>query len=518
MSNRLMKKSIRVAGFSALLVFTPTLGFLGCTDLTETPTSAIAPENFYKNQEEVIGGLASVYAQLRQTTEAYYNLTEVSSDEYIVPTRGTDWYDNGRWLEIDRQQWGANSPAGLDDVNSAWNALFIGVARANVAMEAVDKVTFNDKPIVIAELRTLRAFYYFLLQDMFGGVPIVSDTEIKPRARNTRAEVFAFIEKELNETRAILPASWPAEMNGRMTKGAADAILASLYLNAQVFTGTVTAAGLQPGAAKWAEAAAASDRILNSGAYSLESNWRSNFTANNGNSPEVIMAVKFLNETDLGLNFLMRALHYTQFTPSPWNGFATIAETYFAFDPADQRRQIFLEGRQFNLETGAAVNDRTGNPLIFVPTIADVTNASEGAGIRIAKWPVDPNHVQQNNGNDFAHFRLAEIMLIKAEAQNELGQTAAAIGLVNQVRARVFEPDQPLDPGMSQATARAAILNERLFELTAEGKRRQDLIRAGQYTQRAWFNKPVTAPFRILMPIPQTQIDTNPLLTQNAGY
>jgi hypothetical protein len=512
-----MRKSIKVAGFTVLLTVSPTF-FAACTDLTEVPTSSIAPENFYKNEQEVLGGLASVYAQLRQTTEAYYNLTEVSSDEYIVPTRGTDWYDNGRWLEIDRQQWGANSPAGLDDVNSAWNALFTGVARANVAIEAVEKVSFADKPVVIAELRTLRAFYYFLLQDMFGGVPIVSDTEIMPRARNTRAEVFAFIEKELNETRAILPASWPAEMNGRMTKGAADAILASLYLNAQVFTGTVTATGLQPGAAKWAEAVAASDRILNSGTYSLASNWRSNFTADNGNSPEVIMAVKFLNETDLGLNFLMRALHYTQFTPSPWNGFATIAETYFAFDPADQRRQIFLEGRQFNLETGAAVNDRSGNPLIFTPTIADVTNASEGDGVRIAKWPADPNHVQHNNGHDFAHFRLAEIMLIKAEALNELGQTAAAIGLVNQVRARVFEPDQPLNPAMSQAAARQAILNERLFELTAEGKRRQDLIRAGQYTQRAWFNKPVTAPYRILMPIPQTQIDTNPLLTQNAGY
>ena len=468
MSNRLMKKSIKVASMTALLTISPTL-IVACTDLTEVPTSSIAPENFYKNEQEVIGGLASVYAQLRQTTEAYYNLTEVSSDEYIVPTRGTDWYDNGRWLEIDRQQWGANSPAGLDDVNSTWNALFTGVARANVAIEAVEKVSFADKPVVIAELRTLRAFYYFLLQDMFGGVPVVSDTEIKPRARNTRAEVFAFIEKELNETRAILPATWPAEMNGRMTKGAADAILASLYLNAQVFTGTVTATGLQPGAAKWAEAVATADRILNSGAYSLESNWRSNFTASNGNSPEVILAVKFLNETDLGLNFLMRALHYNQFTPSPWNGFATIAETYFAFDPADQRRQIFLEGRQFNLETGAAVNDRAGNPLIFVPTINDVTNANEGAGVRIAKWPVDPNHVQQNNGNDFAHFRLAEIMLIKAEAQNELGQTAAAIGLVNQVRARVFEPDQPLNPAMSQAEARTAILNERLFELTAEG-------------------------------------------------
>ncbi|MBA3341607.1 MAG: RagB/SusD family nutrient uptake outer membrane protein [Gemmatimonadaceae bacterium] len=514
-----MTRSIRVTGLSAILLLAPALGFLeGCTDLTEVPTSSIAPENFYRNQEEVIGGLASVYAQMRATTDGYYNLTEVSSDEYIVPTRGTDWYDNGRWLEIDRQLWGANSPSGLDDVNGTWNGLFTGVARANVALAAVDKVSFPDKAIVQAELRTLRAFYYFLLQDLFGGVPVVSDTEIMPRAQNTRAEVFAFIEKELNETRAVLPASWPAEMNGRMTKGAADAILASLYLNAQVFTGTVTAAGLQPGPAKWQEAVTASDRILNSGVYSLASDWRSNFTASNHLSPEIIMSVKYLNETDLGLNFLMRALHYTQFTPSPWNGFATIAETYFAFDADDKRRQIFLEGRQFNLETGAPVNDRTGKPLIFDPNIGDVTNASEGAGVRIAKWPVDPNHVQQNNGNDFAHFRLAEIMLIKAEALNELGQTAAAIALVNTVRARVFSPAEPISAGISQAAFRDVILKERLFELTAEGKRRQDLIRHNKFTQRAWFNKAVREPYRILMPIPQTQIETNPLLVQNAGY
>lgn len=514
MINRLRTKSATVAGLTTLLLV------FGCTDLTETPTSSIAPENFYKNEEEIIGGLAAVYAQLRSTTDDYYNVSEVSSDEYIVPTRGTDWYDNGRWLEIDRQLWGANSPSGLGDMNGAWNALFTGIARANVALAATDKVSFSSKPVVQAELRTLRAFYYLLLQDLFGGVPIVSDTEIMPRARNTRAEVFAFIEKELKETREILPSKWPVDMNGRLTKGAADAMLASLYVNAQVYTGTVTAAGLQPGAQRWADAVAACDRILNgSGGYSLASNWRSNFTADNYQSPEIIMQVMYLNQSGLGLNFLMRALHYNQYTPSPWNGFATIAETYNKFDADDQRgKQIFLAGPQFNLETGQPVTDRAGNPLVFVPEIKDVTNATENEGIRIVKWPRDPNHVNQDAGNDFAHFRLAEIYLIKAEALNEQGQTAAAIGLVNTLRARVFSPPKPLSTSMSQAEARQAIFDERLFELTSESKRRQDLIRAGQYTQRAWFNKPTREPFRILMPIPQTQIDTNPLLTQNPGY
>ncbi len=330
--------------------------------------------------------------------------------------------------------------------------------------------------------------------------------------------MFKFIEDELKATRDALPKTWPADMNGRMTQGASDAILASLYLNAEVFTGTVSAAGLQKGTARWQDAVTASDRILNSGTYSLATNWRSNFTADNGTSPEIIMAVKFLNQDGLGLNFLMRALHYNQYTPSPWNGFATLAETYFAFDAADQRRQVFLAGPQFNVETGKPVTDRAGNPLIFTPGIIDITQAKENEGVRITKWPSDPSHVQQNNGNDYAHFRLAEIYLIKAEALNELGNTPGAVALVNTIRARVFSPAQPLNAGaFTQATFRDQILKERLFELIAEGKRRQDLIRMGKYNL-PWAFKTASAPYKIVMPIPQTQIETNPLLKQNAGY
>lgn len=520
MNVHLMKK----AGFFALLVLAPVSA---CTDLTEVPSSSISPENFYANEAEVIGGLASVYAQLRQTVEEYYNVTEVTSDEIIVPTRGTDWYDNGKWLDLDRQTFAPNSPGALDNMNGAWNQLFTGVARANVVLAAIENSTFNNKAVVQAELRTLRAFYYYLLQDLFGGVPIVTDTEIIPRPRNTRAEVFSFIETELNATRTVLPPTWPAAMNGRLTRGAADAILASLYLNAEVFTGTVTAAGLQRGTQRWQAAADAADRVINSGLYSMPTDasagcptagcgWRSNFTATNHLSPEIIMAVKFVAQDGLGLNFLMRALHYTQFTPSPWNGFATIAETYNAFDPDDRRRQIFLEGRQFNLETGAPVNDRTGNPLVFDPNIPDPTQAGEGAGVRIVKWPVDPNHVAQNNGNDYAHFRLAEIILIKAEALNELGRTGEAVILLNSVRARNFGTPEPITVA-TQAGVRTAIMNERLFELTAEGKRRMDLIRYGRWSN-TWFNKTATQPYKVLMPIPQIQLGTNPELTQNAGY
>jgi hypothetical protein len=507
-------------GLLGILLVATAVTLPGCTDLEESPLSAITPENFYRNEEEVLGGLASAYADLRGDGSlwGYYNLSEISTDEMIVPTRGQDWYDNGRWLELHRQAWGANTPSGLDDVNRVWVDSFRGVARANVVLTALENVTVANQAVVVAELRALRALYYYFLMDMFGGVPIVETTEIMPRPRNTRAEVFAFIEQELEAARQDLPDRWPTEQHGRLTKGAADAILASLYLNAEVFGGTVTEAGLQRGPARWQDAITVADRILNSGQYSLATDWRSNFAADNHLSPENILVVKNVNADGLGLNFVMRALHYNQITPAPWNGFSTLAETYYAFDADDERRDIFLVGCQFHLETGEPVNDRTGQPLCYTPEIGDATQAAEHEGARIVKWTPDPDHVAEHHANDVAYFRLAEMYLIKAEALNELGNTAEAVALVNTVRARVFDPDEPLNAGaFNQTTFRQHILNERLFELTAEAKRRQDLIRHDRFTL-PWAFKTAGQPHLILLPIPQSQLDTNPLLEQNPGY
>jgi hypothetical protein len=291
-----------------------------------------------------------------------------------------------------------------------------------------------------------------------------------------------------------------------------------MYLNAEVFTGTVSASGLQKGTARWQDAITAADRILNSGTYALATDWKANFAADNHLSPENILVVKNVAAEGLGLNFVMRALHYNMITPAPWNGFSTLAETYYAFDEDDDRRQIFLVGCQTHFETGEPVRDRSGQPLCFTPEIGDATQASESEGARIVKWRPDPNHLAENHANDVAYFRLGEIYLIKAEALNELGRTAEAVALVNTIRARVFDPDEPLNAAsFTQASFRDQMLRERLFELTAEAKRRQDLIRHGKFTQ-AWAFKEQREPFRILLPIPQPQLDTNPLLEQNAGY
>ena len=531
-----MTKSLGFAGILTAILLVPA-----CTDLTEVPQSSITPGNFYRNETEATGGLASVYAQLRALNGNFYQVTEVSTDEMIVPTRGTDWYDGGVWLDLHHQTWGANTPAGLGQITGAWTDLFNGVARSNVLLDALQNANFANKAVIVAEARVLRAIFYFNLMDLYGGVPVVcpetanpacSGIEIEARARNTRAEVSKFIEDELNAARPDLPAKWSAAMNGRITQGAVDALLASLLLNAEVFTGTVTTAGLQKGTARWTDALAAATRIINSGNYSLTTDasvgcstpgcgWRSNFRADNGNSPENILVIKYLNQPGLGLTFAMATLHYNQYSggETPWNGFSTIGDTYGAFDAADQRRQIFLAGPQVNQVTGLPVTDRAGNPLVFDSAIVDDTKATEATGVRIMKWPVDPNHLDRENGNDYPIFRLAEIYLIKAEAENELGQTAQALIDINTVRARVFNPPKPL-AGLTQTQVRDAILKERLFELTDEGKRRQDLIRMGQYN-RPWEWKAassLTQPWRILMPISDVVRGTNPKLEQNPGY
>jgi starch-binding outer membrane protein, SusD/RagB family len=511
----------RAGRLSAALLAAPAtvLSLQGCTDLDENPTSAITPNNFYRNADEVIGGVASVYAQLRATMWGYYNLSQISTDENVVPTRGSDWFDNGRWLDLYRHTWTPTSGSGLEDISGVWNDLFGGVARANVVLGALESVDVPNKARVVAEMRGLRAFYYYLLMDFFGGVPVVTTTEIRPREQATRAEVFAFIETELNEARADLPDTWEASNYGRLTKGSVDAILANMYLNAQVFTGTVTPAGLTRGPARWQDAVTAADRVLNSGRYSLASNWRDNFTPTNENSPENIMVVRHSNAIPgIGMSFQMRGLHYNSFALSPWNGFATIATTYNAFDDADSRKNVFLVGPQVDLLTGQPIRDRAGNPLVFTPEIRDVTQAGEGEGARIYKYTVDPAAPDGgSHANDFVYFRLAEMIMVKAEALNELGQTAAAVPLVNQIRARAFTPARPLATNISQAALRDAIFNERLYEFIGEAKRRQDMIRAGTYTNARLF-KAASNPYRILMPIPQNQIETNPLLRQNPGY
>ena len=528
-------KSVRRVGLRAMLIAPVLMLGVTCTKLTEVPHDALTPTNAFHTDAEITAGVAGVYAQLRAIEwVGYITLEDLTTDVSIVPTRGSDWYDNGQWLDLHRQTWTANSSGTLAFIDGAWNDLFSGVAKANLMIDVVTKANGANKDRTLAELRVLRAWYYYMLQDMFGGVPLVTTTELKQYPRSDRTAIFAFIEKELSESAAALPDKWDTASWGRLTKGAANAILASLYINSGVFnkntgvnataynTCTATVSGGKTGCQAAIDAANA---VINSGTYTLNTDWKQNFGPTNKTSPENIFVVVHSSQQGLGGNWPMRTLHYNQLSTGdggPWNGFATIAETYNAFDAADDRRGMWLQGQAYSFETGAAAKDRNGNSLVFSIAIVDADTASEATGVRFNKFsPIPSAPTGGSQPADFTFFRLAEMYLIRAEAYNELGQTANALLDLNRIH-NLHDAANPIT-ATTQATIRDAILKERLLEFAGEGKRRTDMIRHGKFltwteaTAHGHVNKAAET-YRILFPISALQLQSNPLLTQNPGY
>jgi hypothetical protein len=530
-------QSLRRIGRALLLAPLIVVG-QSCTQLTETPHDALTPDNAFKTEAEILAGVAGVYASLRATEwVGYITLQDLTTDVSIVPTRGSDWYDNGRWLEIHRQTWTANSGSALDDMNGAWNNLFSGIAKANLMIDVVTKAGGTNGPRTLAELRTLRAWFYYMLMDMFGGAPpLVTTTELGARPSSTRTELFNFIDTELTASIADLPTTWPADGYGRVTKGAARAILASLYLNAGVFnrnTGvnataynscTIAISGGRTGCQAAIDMANA---VISSGTYTLNPTWANNFSTTNGNSPENIFVIVYTAEgSNLGMCWPWRTLHYAQLNAGggPWNGFATLAETYAQFDATDERRGMWLEGPQKSFDTGLFVNDRTGNPLVFTANIPDADAANEAHGVRFNKFPPLPSATGGcGMPNDFPYFRLSEMYLIKAEALNEQGNTAAATAEIATVH-NLRNAANPVPAGMTQAQMRDYILRERVLEFAGEGKRRTDMVRHGKFLNQ-WSTtmlhgktSKASEPHRILFPVPSTQLGANPQLVQNPGY
>lgn len=525
----------------ALLLIAPT-----CTNLTESPHDALTPQTAFQTDAQILAGMAGIYAQLRplDNNVGYMSVEGLPTDEIIVPTRGSDWFDNGQWLDMHRQTWTANSGGTLTFLNGTWNDIFSGVAKANLLIDVVSKAGACDANLancsspksdsLLAELRTIRAFDYYMLQNLFGGVPLVTTTSSAQVTRTARKDVFAFVEKELLASKDKLPAKWPAAFAGRVTSGAANAILASLYLNAGVFTketgvnatsyNSCSGVTVTNGSA-CAAAIAAANVVINSGIYTLNPNWSTNFSPNNQGSPENIFVISHASTHDLGTNWPMRTLHYNQIPSTQggaWNGFSTTAETYAQFTPTDDRRGMWLAGQQKSFETGLNVTDRTGKPLIFTAQIPDATAADEAQGVRFNKFAPLPFAASgSDHPDDFTVFRLAEMYLIRAEAENESGQTSQAIADLVFIHSK-HDPANPIT-ATTQAQVRDAIYKERILELSAEGKHRADMIRFGKFLSWTEASKNGVAnttrdAHLLLFPIPAPQIASNPLLSQNPGY
>jgi len=502
------------------LMFTLLVGSLaGCTDLEiEETDSRFGNLSGEFNGVDAEANLANLYNSLRgefNTQENLYALNEVTSDEQLVPTRGTDWGDNGLWRTLHAHTWDANH----NFVRGTWNNFNQLVFNSTAIIDSRS----NPTELQAAQAKFVRAFAMFWLVDLYGQVPFRTPdegSEVNPMVM-TSTEAIDFILKDLNEALAVLPTGGPSSSLNKPTKASIRFLLAKITLNKHIYLGTGSAS-----AADMTEVINLVDAIKADG-YDLQAGYFDLFTSDVNN--ETI----FFTTSDVGSK-MWNSLHYKQNSPDNtgggWNGFTTLAEFYDLFEGdsninvpgsgQEERRGFvptdgsnlgigygFLIGQQYD-ETGTAMTDRPGNPLIFTKELPGLLGNDERTGIRVIKY-------HPENGafaNHLVVFRYADAHLMKAEAIMRGGISGEnPLQMVNELR--VLRNAEPL----SGAPTEQDMLDERGRELYVEIWRRNDLIRFGQFTKE-WAYKDNTEEFRVLFPIPATAIITNPNLIQNPGY
>lgn len=498
-----------------------------CTNLDENLYDQLSADKFFKTEEDFIAALGAAYTNLYffQNHGSYMATQEVSSDEAMIPQRGGDWFDGGQWLRTHRHEYNPND----DSVRNPWNNLYGGVNTCNRLIFQFEKLIADgavDRALAepfISELRTLRALWYLWLLDTYGNVPIVNKFDVPKDfapANNTRAEVFAFVEKELTESVPKLSKKKDATTYGRMNYYAGQAILAKLYLNAQVYKGS----------AELAKCITACNEIINSGLYSLEADYFTNFNSNNSGSSENIFVIPYDEIFAGGFNLPQMTLHYSsqntfKLQQQPWNGYCSLQEFYESYADGDKRKGIwgnqkirgnFHAGPQFEADgvtpiKDASADDPDGQNVVFTPQINEhFPNAHRQAGVRVGKFEF-PLGATPNLSTDFPIFRYADILLTKAEALwRQSAGSAEALALVNQIRTRAGQP------AFTALTA-DNLLAERGREMFFEAWRRSDLIRFGVFgVARRW--QPANDKNKELWPIPRSVLDANKNLKQNPGY
>lgn len=511
-----------------LLISTVSLlAFAGCTKLDETFEGQLTADQIGSSGggNSVNALLIGVYNSMRGTFQGQagiYALWEMTTDELIGPTRGGDWDDNGAWRVLHTHRFDGDHIR----VREVWNDL------NGVVYGATDLLRFNPSAQQAAEARFLRAFAQFLILDGYGQVPYREPGESSVTAPNVRRgpEALDFIISELN---AALP-NLPDAPTTRANKDAARTLLMKCYLNRGMITNraapTFASADMQ-------QVITLADQIINSGRYSFSANYFDNFApANTTIGRENIWTSENIGGVEGGdiRSRWHSSMHYKQ-QPSGWNGFTTLSDFYSKFESGDRRlgaayptnsvkfsnpgnrRTVgFLVGQQYDLENDTALKDRTpaNRALSFTPQINIIEKEGnlEVTGIRAYKYMIDfPNADNGLWNNDYVFFRLADVQLMKAEAQLRSGNAGGALTIVNTLRAN------------RGASALASVtldnmIDERGRELYLESWRRQDLIRFGKFLDPR-IQKPTASDARyLLFPIPNGQLAANPNLIQNPGY
>lgn len=487
-----MKKQIIIA-----IIFLASIAQSGCEKaLDVTPPSEFAPGNVLTNEAGIRSVLFSSYANAQNPTPSRYliNNTEVTTDMAF----NSGGAENLTLVQLINFNWDASLGTFRDDV---WSPAYRTIRDANIVIDNISNVNIAEakRKSYAAEAKFLRAYAYDMLYKWFGPVPLRLSGETPAQlAKATDDEMKNAIEKDLVESIPDLPAPGTEAAFGRATKGAAMGLLAKFYLNTK----------------QWQKAADACQQIISLNYYQLYPAYENMFRVENEGNKEMLMVAPAKNQDGFGNWFTAGALP-PAFKSTPqipaylWiAGMANFATQYRlrtgfvnSFDLVNDKRAILIVRSYVN----------TSNATVDLMTTPD--NARS-----LKYW--DNATVGNHSGNDIPIVRYADILLTRSEALNELnGPGTEALSLINQVRTRAGITNITTAQATGKDVFRDILLAERGRELYTEGKRREDLLRHGKFISLATARGvTVAAEKHKLFPIPQSEIDANPLCKQNAGY
>lgn len=539
--------------YSILFASFSLLSWASCSSyLEENPKDRLDEETAYSTLSDVQkNGVLSLYNYvggyvdsqgLQGTGRGIYDLNTFTTDEAIMPTRGGDWYDGGFWQGLYLHRWGVNNEA----IYATWEYLYRTVILCNGSLERIqdfaEKHPEENVADCVAEVRALRAMFYYYIMDLFGSVPLIekSDPAVEDIVQEKRSKVFNFIVKELTESSSILSkerSNQPGVYYGRMTQPVVWFLLAKLALNAEVYTDDDWTDGSRLDGKSiffevegqrlnaWQTVNYYCEKITAAG-YTLEKDYTANFAVFNESSEENIFVIP-MSKTLYTNQFiyLFRSRHYNHakaYGLSGENGSSATKELLetFGYDTpqVDARFDYcYFAGPVKDLEGNQILLDDGVTPLVYEPwnVALDVSGKpyEKTAGARMKKYEVDKTGLKDGKllDNDIVLFRYADVLLMQSEAKVRNGEDGDAE--LNLVRSRV---------GMAPRTATLEnLLDERMMELAWEGWRRQDMIRFGVFT-RSYSCRPQLPGeengYTTVFPIPEKVIDMNPQLHQHKGY
>lgn len=534
--------------FFALSVLALSLSLTSCLD--ETPKDQIPETEIYDSANSLyVNAVASLYNYigaheegegLQGTCRGIYDYNTLTTDEAIIPIRGGNWYDGGLWENMYNHTWTATDT----DLYNVWKYLYKVIVLSTKSLETIEKhkalLTEQQRVDYAAEVRAVRAMYYYYAMDMFGRIPILQSSTQKTAdiRQSNRSDVFWYVVKELQDVAPLLAnehSNLQGNYYGRVTRPVAWFLLAKLSLNAEVYTDDDWTDSSRPdgktimfdidGNKKnaWQTCIHYCDLITAAG-YKLEADYTKNFAVHNEGSTENIFTIPldkilYLNE----FHYLFRSRHYAHggaYSGASENGTCatlhTMAVNGFGTETPDARLDMNFYTGKVEVD-GKYVTLDDGTPLEYKPlAVEENLTASpylETAGARMKKYEVDRTAYSDGRmpDNDIVLYRYADVLLMKSEAKVRNGESGDEE--MNAVRSRVGMP--------SLSATLDNILNERLLELVWEGWRRQDMIRFGTYCKQYDIHTPSEADkkgYTTVFPIPEKTHELNPNLKQNPGY